>query len=117
MNLGLWCWSFIAELLATRTGQADPLPTGELEARLQHCLNVLEIALQPSVPTDFDNHGWKVARLYAEKVQHKLERGDTWLGFEQRYGSDSQPHELMAAEKELATRVVKVPKQIKEEAT
>ena len=116
MNLGLWCWSFIAELLATRTGQADPLPTGELEARLQHCLNVLEIALQPSVPTDFDNHGWKVARLYAEKVQHKLERGDTWLGFEQKYGSDSQPHELMAAEKELATKVVKVlPKQPKDE--
>ena len=115
LNMGLWCWSFIAELLATRTGQADPLPSGELEARIQHFLNVLEIALQPSAPTDFDNHGWKVARLYAEKVQNKVERGDTWLSFEQRYGSDSQPHELMAAEKELATKSVKVPKQTKEE--
>ena len=115
LNLGLWCWSYMAELLATRTGQADPLPAGELEARIQHFLNVLEIALQPSAPADFDNHGWKVARLYAEKVQHKVERGDTWLSFEQRYGSDSQPHELMAAEKELAPRVVKVPKQPKDE--
>ena len=115
LNLGLWCWSYIAELLATRTGQADPLPVGELEARIQHFLNVLEIALQPSAPADFENHGWKVARLYAEKVQHKVERGDTWLSFEQRYGSDSQPHELMAAEKELATKVVKVPKQPKDE--
>ena len=45
--------------------------------------------------------------MYAEKVQQKVERGDTWLGFEMRYGSDSQPHELMAAEKELAPKVAK----------
>ena len=115
LNMGLWCWSFIAELLATRTGQANSLLPGELEARMQHFLNVLEIALQPSAPTDFENHAWKVARLYAEKVQHKVERGDTWLGFEQRYGSDSQPHELMAAEKELAPKALKVPKQPKED--
>ena len=115
LNMGLWCWSYVAELLATRTGQADPLPSGELEARMQHFLNVLEIALQPSAPTDFENHGWKVARLYAEKIQHKVERGDTWLGFEQRYGADSQPHELMAAEKELAMKAPKVPKQPKDE--
>ena len=115
LNMGLWCWSFIAELLATSTGQASSLPPGELEARMQHFLNVLEIALQPSAPTDFENHAWKVARLYAEKVQHKIERGDSWLGFEQRYGSDSQPHELMAAEKELAPKALKAPKQPKEE--
>jgi hypothetical protein len=48
-----------------------------------------------------------VARLYAEKVQQKVERGDTWLGFESRYGSDSQPHELMAAERELAAKIPK----------
>ena len=44
-----------------------------------------------------------------------MERGDTWLSFDQRYGSDRQPHELTAAEKELTTRVVKVPKQPKDE--
>ena len=74
-----------------------------------------ELAGYNAARADFDNHGWKVARLYAEKVQHKVERGDTWLSFEQRYGSDSQPHELMAAEKELAPRVVKVSKQPKHE--
>ena len=115
LNMGLWCWSFIADLLATRTGQASPLQPGELEARLQHYLNVLEIALQPGSSSDFDNHVWRVARLYAEKVQHKVDRGDTWLGFDQRYGSDSQPHELMAAEKELATKPSKAPKQTKDE--
>mgnify|MGYP007022923597 CR=1 FL=1 len=78
---------------------------GELEARLKHFLNVLEIALQPSSSSEFDTHAWRVARLYAEKFQQKVERGDTWLGFEARYGSDSQPHELMAAERELAVRI------------
>ena len=113
LNMGLWSWAYIAELLASRTGQASPLQHGELEARLQHYLNVLEIALQPSNPSDFDSHAWKVARLYGEKVQQKVDRGDTWLGFERRYGSDSQPHELMAAEKELAPKV----KKVKEDAT
>ena len=107
LNMGLWCWAFISELLATRTGQAPTLQHGELEARLKHFLNVLEIALQPSSPSEFDTHAWRVARLYADKVQQKVERGDTWLGFESRYGGDSQPHELMAAERELAARIPK----------
>ena len=110
--MGLWSWAYIAELLASRTGQASPLQHGELEARLQYYLNVLEIALQPSNPSDFDSHAWKVARLYGEKVQQKVDRGDTWFGFERRYGSDSQPHELMAAEKELAPRVKKVKEEV-----
>ena len=104
LNLGLWCWAYIAELLASRTGQAPPLQQGELEAKLQHCLNVLEIALQPGNSTEFDNQAWRVARLYAEKVQQKLDRGDSWLGFGAKYGTDSHPHELMAAEKELSSR-------------
>jgi hypothetical protein len=111
LNMGLWCWAFIAELLATRTGQAPTLPHGELEARLRHYLNVLEIALQPGSSAEFDNHAWRVARLYAEKVQQKVDRGETWLGFEVRYGSDSQPHELMAAEKELAPKIIKKSKE------
>ena len=115
LNLGLWSWAYIAELLASRNGQAPSLQHGELEAKLQHYLNVLEIALQPSNPSDFDNHAWRVARLYGEKVQQKVDRGDTWLGFEKRYGSDSQPHELMAAEKELAPKVVKSFTKVKDE--
>ena len=74
---------------------------------MQHFLNVLEVALQPGNSPDFDNQAWKVARLYAEKVQQKVDRGDTWLGFARRYGTDSHPHELMAAEKELAPKNTK----------
>ena len=108
LNMGLWCWGYVAELLASRTGQTPSLQPGELEARMQHFLNVLEIALQPSNPAEFDGHSWRVARLYAEKVQHKIDRGETWLNFESRYGADSQPHELMAAKEEV--RPVRKPK-------
>ena len=40
LNIGLWCWSYVAELLAAGTVQAPPLQDGEHEARLQHFLNV-----------------------------------------------------------------------------
>ena len=101
LNMGLWCWSYVAELLAYRTGQTPALLPGELESRMQHFLNVLEIALQPSNPAEYDGHSWRVARLYAEKVQQKIDRGETWTNFELRYGADSQPHELMAAKEEV----------------
>ena len=101
LNMGLWCWGYVAELLASRTGQTQSLQPGELETKLQHFLNLLEMALQPSNPAEFDSHSWRVARLYAEKVQQKIDRGETWFNFEARYGADSQPHELMAAKEEV----------------
>jgi hypothetical protein len=82
LNMCLWCWAFVSELLATRTGHAPTLGPGELEARMQHFLNVLEIALQPSNPTEYDGQSWKVARLYAEKIQQKVDRGrSSWVAF------------------------------------
>ena len=101
LNMGLWCYSYVAELLATRTGAASALAPGELEARMQHFLNVMEISLQPSNPAEYDGHSWRVARLYAEKVQQKVDRGSSWVAFEKRYGADTHPHELMAAQVEL----------------
>ena len=117
LNMGLWCWAYISELLASRTGDTSTLAHGELEARMQHFLNVLEIALQPSNPTEYDGQSWKVARLYAEKVQQKVDKGSSWVAFEQRYGADSHPHELMAAQTELAPKVKprepREPKEVK----
>ena len=112
LNMGLWCWAYIAELLAAQQGTALPLQTGVLEARMQHFLNVLEIALQSSNSGEYDGPSWKVARLYAEKVQQKVDRGSSWIGFEQRYGSDTHPHELMAAQTELGPKLK--PKEAKD---
>ena len=69
MNVVLWSWSYVAQLLASRIGQAPAFPDGELEARLQHFLSVLEVTLQTTSQTDFASDSWKIARLYHTKVQ------------------------------------------------
>ena len=115
LNLGLWCWAYMAHLLATRTGQAQSLGQGELEAKMQHFLNVLEITLQPSNPTEFEGHSWRVARLYAEKIQNKVDRGETWIKFDEKYGTDSQPSELMAAREEIGPKPAPKKMKVKEE--
>ena len=59
----IWSRAYIAELLASRQSQAPGLPVGELEARLQHFLNVMEITLQTSTKGDYLGDSWKVGRL------------------------------------------------------
>ena len=68
LNPIVWSWAFIAELLASRTGQAEDLPVGELEVRLQHFLHVMEVNLQTSTRMDYTGDSWKVGRLYHNKV-------------------------------------------------
>ena len=63
----------VAEILATRTGMAPNLETGELEARLQHFCHVLEITMQTSNLSDSCGDSWAVARLYDRKVQQKVD--------------------------------------------
>lgn len=108
MNPIVWSWAYIAELLAARSGQAPDLDTGELEARLQHFLNVMEVTLQTSTKTDYMGDSWKVARLYNTKIQAKLDQGaTTWCKMVERWDSSTLPHELMAAQQELAPRQVR----------
>jgi hypothetical protein len=105
LNPLLFSWAYIAELLATRTGQLPSLQEGELEARLQHFLSVLEVTLQTTSQTDFASESWKVARLYHQKVQDKIDSGVyTWLDLSQQWGTATLPHELMAANAESAPR-------------
>ena len=101
----LWAWAFASELLASRTGQAPNLQPGELEARLQHFCNVLEIALQSSSQSDFCGDAWNIARLYDQKVQQKVDNNQfSWLQLAAMNHGASHPHELMAAHQELAKK-------------
>ena len=103
MNVVLWSWAYVAQILASRTGQIPTMEDGELEARLQHFLSVLEVTLQTTGQSDFASDAWKVARLYHTKVQQKLDNGDTnWLYMYDQWGGSTLPHELMAANAEAA---------------
>ena len=98
LNAVLWAWAYVSELLATRTGQAPNLQPGELEARMEHFCNVLEITLQSSNQTDFCGDAWDVARLYDQKVQQKVDNSQfSWLQLSAMNHGASQPDELMAA--------------------
>ena len=122
LNPLLFSWAYIAELLATQTGHAPSLKEEELEARLQHFLSVLEVTLQTTTQSDFASESWKVAGLYNQKVQDKIDTGVyTWLDLSQQWGTATLPHELMAANAELAPRITKKkrekspPKKIEDE--
>ena len=107
INVVLWAWSFFNELLATRTGMAPNLETGELEARLQHFCHVLEITLQTSGQADFGGDSWAVARLYDCKVQQKVDsKMFSWVQLSNINHGASLPHEMIAATQELAKKTV-----------
>ena len=112
LNAVLWAWAYISELLATRTGQAPNLQPGELEARLQHFCNVLEVTLQSSSQSDFSSDAWNVARLYDQKVQQRVDSNQfSWVQLNAMNHGASHPHELMAAHQELAKKA-KAPTRI-----
>ena len=105
INAVLWAWSYVAEILATRTGMAPNLECGELEARLQHFCHVLEITLQTSGQADFSGDSWAVARLYDRKVQQKVDsKMFSWVQLSEMNHGASMPHELIAATQELAKK-------------
>ena len=101
----LWAWAYASELLATRTGQAPNLDQGELEARLQHFCNVLEITLQSSTQSDFTGDAWAIGKLYHQKVQKKVDNGQfSWVQLDSINHGATHPHELMAAHQELTKK-------------
>ena len=105
LNVVLFSWSYVSSLLAARTGKAPDLEVGELEARLQHLLHVLEITLQTSGQGDYSGDSWNVARLYNQKVQQKVDSKQfSWVQLSTMHHCATLPHELMAATQELAIK-------------
>ena len=107
MNLPVWVWAYVSEILSSRTGLSPDMPKGELEARLQHLLCVLQVALIHSEKSDFNTKGWTIASIYAKRIQQKLDRKlDTWESFS-RFGHDPHPSEMFAAKTEADSKAPK----------
>ena len=83
INLPLYSYGAITELEASLSGRSDPMPEGELLAKLRHLKNVYEVCCLNSTATEFSSYGWVLARDYAFKVENEVEqRFTTWLDME-----------------------------------
>ena len=110
MNIVIWMLGYLSEVLASRNGSLPELKPGDLEAKLQHVLCVLQVCASHSEKSDFDHQAWKIARLYARKVQAQLDQGlSTWSDFSS-YRSNPHPSELISAKQEMEPRLI--PKKI-----
>ena len=80
MNLALFSYGSIEHLLSLSNGTLPPVSKEEYNSRLQHILNVLEIACLGSGIRDFDTHSWRIAREYDSKILEDVEQGyKHWL--------------------------------------
>ena len=76
INMNLYCYGFMATLLAARQGRIQ-MSEDEYTARMHHFMNVMETAALHSKVEDFQQYGWVVARDYDNKVMADIERGST----------------------------------------
>ena len=108
MNLPMYLWGRLGELRAANAGICGSLPADELEARLRHVQTVLQICMQNSIPSDFSNYGWELARCYDHQIQSTMDSGlATWVGFDKEFPRTAHPAFLMEADREVLKPVKK----------
>jgi hypothetical protein len=74
MNLPIYGWGALTELIASITGRAVPLTDGVFLAKLQHIQSVFEVCCINTTATEFNSYGWVLARNYESKVQGKMDQ-------------------------------------------
>ena len=74
MNLPVFGYGAVAELVASMSGRADPLPENVILAKLTHLQNVFEVCCINSTETELCSYGWTLARDYSLKVQEKIDQ-------------------------------------------
>ena len=108
MNLPMYLWGRLGELRAANAGICGSLPSDELEARLRHIQTVIQVCMQNSVPSDFTNYGWELARCYDQQIQTTMDSGlSTWVGFDKEFPRTAHPGFLMEADREVIKPVKK----------
>ena len=101
MNLPMYLWGRLGELRAANAGICGSLPADELEARLRHIQTVLQVCMQNSIPSDFTNYGWELARCYDQQIQATMDSGlATWVGFDKEFPRTAHPGFMMEADSE-----------------
>jgi hypothetical protein len=74
MNLPVYGYGAVAELTASLSGRAEPLPENVLLSKLSHLQNVFEICCINSTEAELSSYGWTLARDYALKVNERVDQ-------------------------------------------
>ena len=102
-NLVMFCYGYIAQILASRQGHIAQMTDAEVNGRLQHLLHLLELTAMFSSNTEYSSYAWHRARNYNSRIFSDLDHGSTtWSGI----SSKMNPTNLMQA-------IEAVPKEFK----
>ena len=74
MNLPVYGYGAVAELLDSMSGRSEPLSAAVQFAKLRHLRDVFEVCCINSADTEFCDYGWTLARDYALKVQDRVDQ-------------------------------------------
>ena len=101
MNFAVFMYGAIHELHSSRIGITPSMPTGVLEAKLQHLMNVIHVTCLNATAADFKPVAWSVGRTYHNLVQAKVDSGrEGWIEFDMLHRGSPHAAEMVAAERE-----------------
>ena len=113
MNLPVFGYGAVSELIDGVTGKTDKLTGTVLLAKLKHLRDVFEVCCINSTDSEFCEYGWTLARDYALKVQDKVDQQhhswDTHTGIQSDVLLSAQMEFPRPAKKELPKSNVEKP--------
>ena len=102
-NLVMFCYGYIAQILASRQGHIAQMSDTEVNGILQHLLHLLELTAMFSSNTEYSSFAWHRARNYNSRIFSDLDHGNTtWSSI----SSKMDPTNLMQA-------IEAIPKEVK----
>ena len=110
LNFALWVYASVSELHSSLIGITPPIENIVIEAKLQHIMNVVHVTCLNSNAAEYKPISWSVGRTYHNLIQAKVDSGrEHWSQFESLYRGSPHAAEMVAAEREHRTALLKVP--------
>ena len=111
MSFAQFMYGATSEIHSSLIGLTPAMVQSELEAKLQHMMNVIHVTCLNAGQLDFKPVSWSVGRTYHNLVQAKVDCGrERWSDFDSLYRGSPHAPEMVAAEREHRVALAKLPK-------
>ena len=109
MSFAQFVYGATSEIHSSLIGLTQPMVQSELEAKLQHMMNVIHVTCLNAGQLDFKPVAWSVGRTYHNLVQAKVDTGrENWSEFDSLYRGSPHASEMVAAEREHRVALAKL---------